>query len=78
MNFLQGHYNQIRRAGGDRGSYAAVNDLSKEMELELEEGYQAVKDCKKCDGLGFLSKGEKVTGDCSCWKSFLKKKGRER
>jgi len=78
VNFLQGHYNQIRRAGGDRVSYAIVNDLTKETEKELEEGYQTIKDCRKCGGLGFRSKGEKVIGDCSCWKKFLEEKGRER
>lgn len=79
MNFLQGHYNQIRKAGGSMVEYSIVNDLSDETMTELEQGYVVVRACGKCDGLGFLadSKGD-VVDDCRCWKKWLMSEGRSR
>ena len=40
MNFLQGHYNQYRQAGGDHASYVVVNDLSDETAAQLKAEYE--------------------------------------
>ncbi len=41
MNFLQGHYNRYRSAGGNSGEYYAANDdMSLELFRNLEANYQ--------------------------------------
>lgn len=77
MNFLQGHYNQIRKAGGSSAEYAAVNDVSDEVAAELEAGYQVARGCALCRGLGFKAVGDEII-DCRCWKKYLLSEGRDR
>lgn len=39
VNFLQGHYNRFRDAGGDHAMYIVYNDISDKIAKELFDNY---------------------------------------